>query len=738
MLDDNHQDLNVAKTAQYFIDKTNRLTIQDISAETYAKRFLPINSNFLQLGLVQDTIWVRINIAIRTTKNIPSLLDINAPRISYLDIYLPTMFGSQVQSQLGEARPYSNRLIEHPDYLYPLPINAPPVFTVYVKMSSHLPINAQIHLKTLSKATLDSQGNSLFTGLLMGILLILLISNIFFYFKSRHPMYIVYSALLFGIALLHLALHGQLYQLFPNQTGIQERIYNFTALGCTAAIVFFSRLYLNTKKHFPKIDKGLIALGVIAFLCAILLSVSPSFVSVLYLSLFNFVAIFSLTVLAVYAFGQSVPFSGYYLLARITLLIGHASWLMSAYGIIHSTAIYEWGLTISIIIEAMILFTGMIAQLNPLLKRHDKIIGYSQIEMFELISDLSSRLRRQVNIIDNGLKFIQRSAYKNSPKNLIYSGVAANNNLKNMIERLDNLDSIKDRSNDAQANIDPLFVSVLVDNAYSHFQQLDQDNSQIDIVSEETEHMEILQNSKLIQHLVETILQECKHFTDQTLTLAIRRHDLSHEGGTLLELDCSPLPTHIGSNNQHFDMGINYIRLLVNHLEGHMAIRKIDNFHHLIIDLPILAQIRHTSFDTLTKDSYNIIVFGEHYNDLHQAIGILQSNPNAIEHFNDLDDLVYYLDKPDRRNVISIILVFDHEGQIPHITHKKIRPLMKLEDQCLLITDNVKMSRDYAKTIGFDELMTVNELDDQLEKQLSRLIRKGERLRDASLSRIKR
>jgi hypothetical protein len=62
---------------------------------------------------------------------------------------------------------------------------------------------------------------------------------------------------------------------------------------------------------------------------------------------------------------------------------------------------------------------------------------------------------------------------------------------------------------------------------------------------------------------------------------------------------------------------------------------------------------------------------------------------------------------------------------------------MRHEDQCLLISNNVKMSLDYAKKLGFNELLACSELESQLEQMLLRLIQKGDRLKNASLSRIK-
>lgn len=735
LIDDHHCSFNITTSGQYFIDKSSQLSIDSIASEKYANHFLPINSHFLQLGLVKGNIWLRTDISIRTTRNEPALIEINAPRLEYLDIYIPSLYENQTQARLGEARLYSNRLIEHPNYLFPIPRNAPPIFTVYIRLSSHLPINMQIYLKTLSKVSLDSQMDFSFTGLLMGILLILFLSNIFFYVKSTHPMYILYSFLLVGIALLHLALHGQLYQFFPNQVGIQERIYNCAALACTVAITFFSRLYLDTRSNFPTLDKVLILLGVSNLFFTVLFTVSPQFANILYLSFLCSITLFLLTLLAIYAYFKNVPFSGYYLIARATLLIGHFCWLMSVYGMLPSPVIYEWGLTLAIIVEAMIHFTGMIAQLNPLSKNHSRLSSNSQTTLFDLLSDLSSRLRRQINVIDGSLQQVEQNIKNEKNKDLISHGLIANNNLQELADRLDYISTVEDQIQAEQSL--PLFLTNIIDDAYNHFQQLDQDNSSIELIINNIDHVELLHNAELIQHLIETILLEFKHFTDRTLTLSITRNKLNREGITTLALHCYPLPSRAVDNENAFDLGMSYLSLVVNNLSGESSITQNGRHRTFNATIPIYSHIRHLRTELAQENLYNLILFGHPDKDLQRAYNILQSKTNNIEHFEQLDELINALEKPENRHAGSIILVFDNGGHIPHITHQKIHPLMKVEDQCLLITNNVKMSRDYAKTIGFDELLSCNELDSQLKMQVSRLINKGERLKTTSLSRIK-
>ena len=733
IIDDTNSVFNIGKSGSYFIDEDQSLSFDNISSDEYAKQFRPINRDYLQFGLVKGNIWIRTDVAIRTTSSSPVLLEIKSPRIQYLDIYLPNLYENQVQAEFGGARPYNNKQIKAPNYIFSIPANSPPVFTLYIKLSSHLPINAQIELKTLSQLSQDTQKDLTLTGVLIGILLTLLVCNVFFFVKTSRPMYLIYCVLLIGIAILHLTLHDQVSQLFPNLINIQERIYNLTALSCLCAIVFFSRLYLDTKDHLPKLDKLLISIGSIDALFAFIFTISPDKISIMALSFLVISTLIILTVHAVVAFMKNIPFSGYYLVARLSLFLGYFIWLMSVYGIVPSAVLFEWGLTLTIIIESMIHFTGIIAQTKPL-QRHAQNSKQAPTEVTDLLSDLSNRLRRQINILGGTLSHLEQAATSSDTKLFLTSSLTANNNLKNLIERIDLLSDIKENTSPDQPY--PLALNQLIDNAYNNFQRLDQDNTLIELNTYKTDQVEILQNASILQHLIESLAQEFKHFTDQTLTINVTRHEINRDGVTLLELSCFPLPTQVRTSATNFDLGMHYITLLVQHLEGKIQITEDGRTRSINIQLPIRAHIRPLNNDISQQHHFDIILFGQEDNDLQKALTILQSHINKIEHFTALERLLDYLEQPANRESGSIILVFDNGGHIPHITQQRLLPLMRNEDQCLLISNNVKMSLDYAKKLGFDELLASSELDNHLEQRISRLIQKGDRLKSTSLSRI--
>jgi hypothetical protein len=735
IIDDSNRAFNIVKSASYFIDTDKMLSINTIKSDEYTKHFRPINRDFLQLGLMKGNIWIRSDIAIRTTTQPPILLEINSPRIQNLEIFLPALYDNQRQAVYDSAPPYNDKAIQSSSFLFTLPTNTPPVFTVYIKLSSHLPINAQIEIKSLSQLNSDFQKDFIFTGLLIGILLTLLISNLFFYIKSYNLMYLIYAGLLVTTITFHLAVHNQIPPLFPNIISIQERIYNLSALLCLCAIVFFSRLYLDAKQHCPRIDKLLITIGTLNALFAFIFALIPEIMNIVIISLLAVVTLLSLTLHAIVSFIKQIPFSGYYLVARFILLTGHSTWIMSVYGLIPSAMLLEWGLSVTIVLETLIHFIGMISQKSPLLQKFTYKAKHSQTEIFDLLSDVSSRLRRQINIIGGGLTHLEQAAQSPDTRLLLTSAQTANNNLKNLITRIDYLSDIEENVSFEQTL--PVSLNQLIDNAHHNFQHTDQDNAHIEINANNTDNVEILHDAQTLQHLIEVLAEEFKHFTNQTLTFEVTHHDTNREGVTLLEFNCYPLPTRIQADTSNFDFGMSYITLLVQYLKGDIKLSEDNQVRSIKIQIPIQSHIRNLLYTVEQESHFDIVLFGQEDDNLQKTLTLLQHHHNKIEHLSTLEKLLDHLSHPEQRSSGTIILIFDNGGHIPHVTQQRLLPLMRNEDQCLLISNNVKMSLDYAKKLGFDEILLCSELDSKFKLLLSRLIQKGDRIKKTSLSRIK-
>ncbi|WP_158541208.1 7TMR-DISM family protein [Marinomonas piezotolerans] len=711
ILDDQNQEINIGYIGSYYIDESGRLSLADIDSEQLLKRFIPLNEPFLQFGIVKGSVWLRIDIAQKITHLHPIALHVKAPRVQSLEVYAPGLISQKIYTEMGEAHPFSNRLVSYPDYIIPLPANAPPVYTLYLKINSRSPINLIGEVKSLSKLTLDIQTDTMLTGFLLGILLLLFGSNVFFYIKTRHPMYFVYGSLLIGIAFLHLALHGYIFQLLPNFVGLQERVYNLSALGCAAAITYFSRLYLETPIYLPKIDRYLLGLGFMNIALALMFVASPSQLPIALLSLSAFATLSILFVISIYAVIKKVPYAPYYLVARMTLTIGHTGWLLSNYGIVPNILWFEWGLTTSIILEALVHFVGILTRLKPLIGSTVKTESTVQHNS-DVFEDIAARMKRQVATLKEYQGQIDAKSQEHVNK--------AQKNLEHISERIHLLHKIHTGSV-LSPPTPAMNLLLLIDRADSEFRAMDLDDSVIELNSHSTASWEIYKDTALISHLYLTIMNELKHYTDQTLLIESDIISNEREGQRWLQITASPIPGSAILNSQK-GLGLRYLEEVFEYLGGQITTTGDGRDRSMDFHIPVSA--RYLEPSALAKKTHteevNLVLIGQYSELLAYTQDYLTSKLFAVSHIDQVED-IHRLFQHRAKQTRFAVLLFDDHINFGASDLSNFKRELGIKDRCLLISNNVKMSVKHAQALGFDNCIASTHIESKLIVELERL-----------------
>lgn len=722
LLDEDNHSVNIGSVGSYFIDETSRLTLRDIDSEQLRKRFVPLKRDFPQFGLVKGNIWIRVELAQRLSSSESAVLHIKAPRAQIVDVYTPNLLNNQIFSEMGDARPYHNRTISYPDYVIPLPSSAPPLYTLYIKVNSHLPINLLMEVKTLSELTNDIQKDTYITGFLMGILLILLASNVFFFVRTRHPMYLLYSTLLIGIACLHFALHGFIYQIFPNFTGLQERTYNFSALACAALITCFTRYYIDTKEALPRIDKLLLLMILANVFLAIIYALAPQELNIAFLSISAVSTLLALLFVALYSVYKRIPYALYYLAARVVLSVGHTVWILSAYGVVSLPFWYEWGLTTSIILEALVHFGGIITRHTP---THIHSTKADEAPQLELLSELASRIKRQTSIIDH-----QYSLHEPRPDEL----KQAYKNLSNIADRLSFIQNLKNKNQ--YRSHTPTNLQLLIDQATIDFFTLDQSDADIEIHYDNTVGWELLGHSAIIKHLYQVMMEELHHHTDQVLNIESDVEINERDGQRLLRIRAYPMPSSVTLDKEHY-FGPRYLRDLVEALDGKIAITGDGRARTLSCHIPV--QIRQIEASELAKQTQQeniiLVIIGHQDSDLiERTSNFLHTRLFALTHIDSVNDLHSLLAQRNARSRF-VILLFEDQQNFGASDLASFVSSLHETDSCLLISNNVNMSQEYASALGFNGFVYSSQIETKLLPDIEQLQRETS---SSMLPRIKR
>lgn len=246
-------------------------TVDEIASDKYNDKFMRYEGkgrpNF---GYNLSTYWVRFQVSNQSsTEN--WLLEFEAPKTNYLHIHTLNNETNRFETvKTGNNYPFSERVVEHRNFVTPIEIKAGETKVVYLQILTGSSVQIPLTLWDYAAFHAKSQNEYAVLGGLFGLSVIMALYNLFLYFSIRDRSYLYYVLFVILNTLLFLADAGLGYQyLWPDRFG--KDTINVTELMYLSNIsgLLFIRSFLSIRKRMKKIDnifKLLISLNVIAFI----------------------------------------------------------------------------------------------------------------------------------------------------------------------------------------------------------------------------------------------------------------------------------------------------------------------------------------------------------------------------------------------------------------------------------------------------------------------------------------
>ncbi|MFJ2985837.1 MULTISPECIES: 7TM diverse intracellular signaling domain-containing protein [unclassified Pseudomonas] len=207
--------LALGKVMQVYEDRTGSASIAQVTAPAFASRFRAHREEVLNAGYSTSVFWLKIDLRYQASANaLPRqwLLELAYPPLDHLELYLPGTDGAyRLAQRTGDALPYDSRQIRQNNYLFELPLQPGQATTVYLRLHSQGSVQAPLALWS-AEAYMEEQPTRLYVlGMIYGVLLVMLVYNLFIYLSVRDVSYLYY--------ILYIASFG-LYQVSVNGAGV--------------------------------------------------------------------------------------------------------------------------------------------------------------------------------------------------------------------------------------------------------------------------------------------------------------------------------------------------------------------------------------------------------------------------------------------------------------------------------------------------------------------------------------
>lgn len=350
---------------RYLEDTSGELAIANILQNPEQFLWQRDDKDVPNFGYNTHPFWLHFSIANPSAVDVERFLAVSYSLLDNVDIY--RVVGRQVreQWQLGDTKPFSERVIYDRNFVVPLTLKAGTTSHIYLRVHTTSSLQLPIALYEPGHFHKVEFQEAILQFLFYGGLAVMAIYNLFIFVSVRSLSYLFYVGYIAAVIVLYLAVQGYGFQLlWPDQPWINAKHITLLSPLSVGMGVIFAISFLQTRKYSRRSHLylvGLCVVLVISFTFSLFLPYASMIKPTLVLSITSAISVLVVGILVWRAGNVSAR---YYNLAWATLLVSIVMYDMNKLGILPRNAITENGMQLGVLLEALLLSFALADRIN--------------------------------------------------------------------------------------------------------------------------------------------------------------------------------------------------------------------------------------------------------------------------------------------------------------------------------------------------------------------------------------
>lgn len=255
---------------EYIADPGAAFTLQDLISPQSTLRWTTVTDLYANFGYQDYPNWYRFRVSNATPKRANYALELAFPLLD--SVHYAVVSGTDVEQEFetGDRVPYSQRLYEHPYFIFPLELEPGTEKTIYLRVMTAGAHAVPLTLWQDRALFVDLNQEDELHAIYFGIVSVIVFFNLLIFIALREKMYLYYSLLTLMFLLFFAIMRGKLYPLlFPNSPELYGYCLPVVIPACLFFAALFTREFLSLRQYGRWLDRLCCSVAGVALLCMI-------------------------------------------------------------------------------------------------------------------------------------------------------------------------------------------------------------------------------------------------------------------------------------------------------------------------------------------------------------------------------------------------------------------------------------------------------------------------------------